>query len=233
MKARSTNILLLPLLVWLTLCVACTKTVAKPIHDAQLIPPRTSTVEPRYQSTVLRGFEDEVALYFWKGGSIIDKQILLLTVKKTVELFHRLIPEKVNKNNIHQFLMEICATESDLGRLIKQYRGPALSIYQILPTTYDWLVKQSQKDEASYKILAALYNPSKSQLWNRTENVPYTTAMCFLYIFHVTNGEFKNIDTRHERAKLWKRRYNTDAGKGTVEIYLQKSHRHINTVAQN
>lgn len=164
-----------------------------------------------------------VKIWEWEGGEKIDKHKLSETIYAVMK---RLGIEE-NKD-LHDLVMETCAVETDFGYIVKQVNGPALSMYQILPSTFRYLLdKIKDNDKELHKKVMYFYDLRKNNHYNFVYNVPFTTAVCMLYYLDVTPDIDKKIKTREERANLWKQKYNTPLGKGTVNIYLKRTRKHI------
>lgn len=166
-----------------------------------------------------------IRVWEWSGNGSISKEDLSETI---YAVMRRMGIDHTNVG-VHDLILETSATESDLGRIVKQTNGPALSIYQILPSTYKLLLEKLKKnDKKLYDRIMLFYDNRKGELYNYIYNIPFTTAMCLYYYLDVTDNKLTSIvKDRETRAKLWKQKYNTEAGKGTVQIYLHKTNRHL------
>ena len=119
-----------------------------------------------------------------------------------------------------------CAQESLCGTYIKQIKGPALGIYQMEPSTYHDLMLWAQTNQRTLlargltqcgmtsvpPTSALIYNlrfatlMTRLHYWRRPEPLPAPTDIEGL-------------------AKYWKKFYNTEKGKGTVEEFISNYHR--------
>lgn len=160
----------------------------------------------------------------WQGGRSFNRHELSKTIRSVIKNLGITTDPRV-----HDLLLETCAVESDLGRIVKQYHGPALSVYQILPSTYRSTLRQLRKYHPElYTKVMAYYDQTKDQQYNYTKNVPFTTAISLVYYHFATDGKLAQyVKTRQARAVLWKRVYNTSHGRGTVAGYLSKANRHL------
>lgn len=164
-----------------------------------------------------------VKIWEWSGGEKIDKTLL----SETVYAVMKKLGVAENKN-FHDLILETCAVETDLGYIVKQINGSALSMYQIMPNTYKYILNKLERNNNDlYKKLMYLYDHRKGDNYNNVHNVPFTTAVCILYYLDVVQDIHNRIKTRKERAEVWKQWYNTPSGKGTVETYMKKAERHI------
>lgn len=135
-------------------------------------------------------------------------------------------PEIKYSRTARELLMLTCATESHLGKYLRQLEGPARGIMQMEPAT--------EKDIWNNFMI---YNP---KLWNLVKevigtpnftfpalqwNLAYQIAMARIHYFRVP-ARFPHVEyepdgdlTAHSITGLagyWKEYYNTRLGKGTV-----------------
>jgi hypothetical protein len=122
-------------------------------------------------------------------------------------------------------LVYTAITESGLSRLTQLGNGPALGFWQVeLPTHAD-VLRWAERDAA---LLARVLElrcqaiPSAQQL---VGNTYYACAIARL-IYRRAPEPIPSVRDHVAMAKLWKRRYNTPAGKGTVERFVAVAERH-------
>ena len=164
-----------------------------------------------------------IKIFEWGGGEKIDKDKL----SETIYSIMRKLNIKEDKN-FHDLIIETCAVETDFGYIVRQKKGPALSIYQILPSTFKHTLELIKKqDKKLYKKIMQLYDHRYGDNYNFVYNLPFTTAICMMYYINIVKDLENNIKTRKDRAKVWKKYYNTEGGKGTVDIYLKRTNNHI------
>lgn len=188
-------------------------------------------IEDRVEKDIT-GYKEEVNVYKplrlirvfeWVGGEKIDKVKLSDTIYGVMK---RIGIEE--NDNLHRLVLETCAVETDFGRIVRQNGGPALSVYQILPSTFKYMMnKVKNTNEEQYKKLMLLYDVRKNDDYNFVYNLPFSTAICMLYYKDVVKDLDNKIKTREDRAKVWKQWYNTPGGKGTEAIYLKRTNQHI------
>lgn len=127
-------------------------------------------------------------------------------------------------------LLETAATESCMGSYLYQLsKGPARGIFQVEPytekDTLNWLKKYRH---TTYLELMIFYREEYDAEWNRTKNVPYQIALVsILYWRRCHNNLVNSISTRERRAKLWKAKFNTYKGKGTIQFYFERSNQYV------
>ena len=117
-----------------------------------------------------------------------------------------------------ELLVLTYAQESKGGKYIHQVEGPALSGFQIEPTTHDdiWKSYLVNHPDLSYNILTHLeYSriPKAEQMMN---NIAYAVMMARIHYRRVEE-RLPDADDVDGLASYWKRYYNTEKGSGTVE----------------
>ena len=126
---------------------------------------------------------------------------------------------------IHDIVLETAAVESLRGQLVRQKRGPALGIYQMEPETREdllnWL-KYRHKDV--YDEVMVFWEKKQTAEWNYIHNIPWQTAMCLIKYWYVSGHNLQDLcRDRSSRAALWRMRYNTLKGKGSVHAYIENA----------
>lgn len=140
-----------------------------------------------------------------------------------IERVLRDIDDKFYCRTINYLLMLTSATESGLGHWIKQTKGPARGIFQIEPhteyLTWLWTIKNN------HKLFNALKCYSSCELFGGYDleaNIPYqiVLARANYYSWPESLPEINNPINGNDIIKLamyWKKYWNTDKGKGTIE----------------
>ena len=113
------------------------------------------------------------------------------------------------------------ATESDMGRYLKQVKGPARGLVQVEPATeretLDWL---KSKRPALYEKVKKLRIPARLATHEAEYNLSYSVALCYgVYLMRKVDPSGKSSE---ELAKLYKIHYNTVKGKATIPGVLAK-----------
>ncbi len=118
------------------------------------------------------------------------------------------------------WLISVCAHESHMGKYRKQINGPAIGIYQMEPITLVDIqrnVLALPKYEALKKHIQSIPgtiqdNDAKSTLFARAQMLRFSEP-------------FPSVGDRQGQAELWKLRWNTKAGKGTIKKFLDDNER--------
>lgn len=117
--------------------------------------------------------------------------------------------------------------ESECGRWLHQLGGgPALGIFQMEPATWDdiatnFLVYRKELD-AKVEKWACVQGPLDAE--EMIGNLYYATAMCRVHYLRVPEPI---PDYLGGQAAYWKKYYNTELGRGTVQEYLNSWNRFI------
>ena len=115
-----------------------------------------------------------------------------------------------------QLVTGTAVTESRL-KYLKQIKGPAMSVFQIEPSTHDdiWDNYIQYKPELKRRMweLAA---PGLELIETLTGNLHYGAAMCRVFYRRIPTA-LPNAGDVEGMAVYWKKYYNTHLGKGTVE----------------
>lgn len=124
-------------------------------------------------------------------------------------------------------LVGTAAAESRLGTYLHQVRGPAKGVYQMEPATHadiwtNWLRYHPGTAEVIRSLVAPAdwdqpeYRPGH---WALVTNLTYATAMARLHYRRVKETLPATGDW-HALAVYWKKHYNTEQGKGTIEHFM-------------
>lgn len=118
--------------------------------------------------------------------------------------------------------------ESQCGRwLVQLENGPARGIFQIEPATekdcWDNFIQHRQELRQRVTYWRGRWGNgmgADEMVWN----LAYATAMCRIHYLRVPDPIPDNLPAQ---AAFWKKFYNTEKGKGTVEEYLNNWNRFV------
>lgn len=147
------------------------------------------------------------------------KQLRNLVIKPALEKIDLYSPEA------ETLLVATACVESQCGVAIKQWpNGPALGIFQIEPDTYYDLLKNflSYRSELKTKLMS-LFCEGMTAEENLTCNLMFQAAVCRLIYFRKPD---KIPSTLEGLAVYWKKYYNTPAGKGTPQKFIEAYRRY-------
>lgn len=122
-------------------------------------------------------------------------------------------------SNVVNMIIETACVESNCGEYIKQLKGPACSIFQIEPNTAkDIIQNYIVKNKLRLQNFNRLYNSNLTLEQNLCTNLMFAIFMCRCFYLRIKEPIPSTIELR---AKYWKKYYNTEKGKGTVEKYIK------------
>ena len=122
-------------------------------------------------------------------------------------------PEAVN------LIYETGMAESGYRALVQSGGGPALSFFQIEPATAkDIFNNYVEYREPLVQALILLGIDPMDLDFSVKTNIAVAICMCRFHYRRVPSAIPK---TKEGRAKYWKKHYNTELGKGTIEHYLK------------
>lgn len=119
-----------------------------------------------------------------------------------------------------QLLIGTALQESGLRKLRQWNQGPALGIFQMEPATHNdiWSSWLKYRPEFSQPIETLCHSATADCMaWN----LRYAAAMAAIHYRRVPTA-LPVADDIEGHAKYWKLHYNTPAGKGKIEEYIQK-----------
>ena len=122
-------------------------------------------------------------------------------------------------DNVVNMIIETACVESNCGEYIKQIKGPACSIFQIEPNTAkDIIQNYIVKNKPRLQNFNRLYNANLTLEQNLCTNLMFAIFMCRCFYLRIKEPIPSTVELR---AKYWKKYYNTNLGKGTVEKYIK------------
>lgn len=142
-----------------------------------------------------------------------------LVVRQTLLELAPEIPYSIAAENL---LMGTAAQESKLSYL-QQIRGPALGVFQMEPTTFRWLWDDWLAKRPILKLKFVDMIPSWRVGMPEREmigNLYFAAAMCRLRYWVVTEKLPDGDDVR-ALARYWKAHYNTPAGAGHEDDFVE------------
>lgn len=159
---------------------------------------------------------------YWNGHEPLQSQLLQSHIKQVGEAMG------VRNSQIHKLVFETAAVESDLGhwKADEKYSGSYYGTYQLgIKTAKAALAWLKENDRQAWHFVNGLMDNRMSLKENLKKNLSYSTALTFGY-YLATGVRDRELSSVRQRARVWKRYYNTYAGKGTVTAYLNKVKRH-------
>ena len=129
------------------------------------------------------------------------------------------VNESFNSEDAIELVLETAITESGRFEYLKQIQGPAVGFTQLEPDTIKdcWDNYIIYRNNLTSFILSLGFNPDDMEfsVWS---NLALQIAFTRIWYYRRPG---KIPSTIEERAEYWKKHYNTELGKGTVEHYLR------------
>lgn len=158
---------------------------------------------------------------YHKGGEQLNYNRLKNTVTYVI---NRLPNLDASKNRLTDLVLETFIVETHLGKsdYTKSAKRNNFGIAQIRADTAKDVLKILRKDKKTYRELMSFYNFNMSLHDNLLYNVKFSIAMCSEYYYLRNSNLYNEIYTLRQRAKQWKKNYNTYKGVGSVQIYVDR-----------
>lgn len=152
----------------------------------------------------------------------LDPSKLYTIVDETIQEFDIDIHHRNNLNLIFETLIaETKAGQFSYAKAAKNYKN--YGIAQMRLDNAEFLKRYiKNKSKHDYVILMHLRNNNKSEEWNLMNNVRYSVALCLIHYYQRDKNISKKAHRLEQRAKIWKKHYNTIKGKGTPEKYISR-----------
>lgn len=127
----------------------------------------------------------------------------------------------MGSKSAENLLLGTAAHESLMGHFLKQVGGPALGIYQEEPASHADLYNNYLSYHPIIKERLDRLSTTVSILGREKElitNLQYATAIARLTYYRVAE-KLPEADDLDGLAKYWKKYYNTELGKGSIEDF--------------
>lgn len=170
------------------------------------------------------GVDNSKPIKVWShhGGELVD----YANLEETTVAVLRRMPNIRTTDELVSLVMETMIVETRLGAHSYTYAAKNYRNYGIAQLREDtaidtlkWL-KMIRPDV--HKAVYSLYDEKLSMRDNLMSNVPFSIAMCVQYYWRRDVNLQLSSSTLESRAQLWKQQYNTPAGAGTVDKYIQR-----------
>jgi len=135
-----------------------------------------------------------------------------------------LIEYELHSDDAEELIIGTSAVESNCGEYLHQIGGSAIGIYQMEPNTHFdiWNNFLQYKKDLKKKILREFgENDERPGAIKMLYDLRYATLMCRLHYLRVKEALPPCNDVL-KIAKYWKKYYNTELGKGTVDKFCFK-----------
>ena len=124
-----------------------------------------------------------------------------------------------NTSAAEKLLFGTAMAESHLNRLRQDPGGPAMSFYQMEPSTHDWLISDYLVRRPSYaEAVLDASNCRELGLRFLIPNLAYATAMARINYWRIPGSALK--DDVEWLARYWKEHWNTEDGAGRPSQFI-------------
>ncbi len=115
--------------------------------------------------------------------------------------------------------------ESNFGEYVRQINGPAMGIYQIEPPTYNDVMKYLDRRSGLLSIiLKQCFYHEDPPIDSLMYDLRYSTLLARAYYYRFEES-LPDKDDWEGLATYWKKYYNTELGRGSVEGAIHISER--------
>lgn len=161
----------------------------------------------------------DVLIFYHKGGKRIANDKHKDNIRAVISHLD-FVP---NDENIVALVFETGIAETHGGYWVKSTCNNAdLGVYQINKYTYNDLMKWLKRHKLDKQIMK-FYDKKQSLQFNLIHNVAFNASLCVAHYYRYYGDDLAKVACSvNNRAKMWKERYNTRLGKGTVEAYLER-----------
>lgn len=174
--------------------------------------------EPKPKPEIAKS-KHKIKVYTHKGGKPISKTQLRSTIAAVATKLST-IPN--DNESLHKLIFETATVESRLGADIHGSNG--LGLLQITPTTAKCFIDRLKKHHPkTHKELMSLYDKDRSLRENLLYNVPFSIGMSMVIYWQRAKSDVLSANSMKDRARIWKKHYNTYKGKGTVKGYISSN----------
>ena len=157
-----------------------------------------------------------------RGGQVLDFVATRASIKAVVNR----LPNLKYTKELEDLLFETLAAESGVGelKLSTAAKSRNYGIAQLrLDDTKELLGWLEKIRPDVHREIMLLKNDRHDLCWNITYNVPFSIAMMTQFYWRRVPDIYAHINSVTQRAELWKAKYNTYLGAGTVNYYLKRT----------
>ena len=139
-------------------------------------------------------------------------QLRRLIIRPALEAIH------LHSEAAEELVLGTALQESALRYLQQLGNGPALGLWQMEPATHDDIHANflKYKPDIAGRVNSLAVVPSAMTM---TGNLWYAAAMCRIHYYRAPEA-LPEAGQLNAQAALWKKRYNTELGKGTAAEYV-------------
>lgn len=153
-----------------------------------------------------------------------NKKLDISKLKYEIYQISKTLPNIQYSKNLANLIIETIAVETNLGQanyLKNDHITKNYGLGQFVLSTAKHILKVKKKsDIKTYNAMMKYYDHSMSLKDNVRKNVKFTIALQIEYYHMCDKNILSKISTVRDRAKVWKKHYNTYHGSGSVESYI-------------
>ncbi len=164
-------------------------------------------------------------LWYWAGGAQLDHAAFTAMAEDVLEVMPIVTPH----NDLVSLLSETVATETSFGYAVSDKSGKTLGVYQILLSTAEFILNHlAERHPRVLDIVMAYRDPDRDLRENLMYNLHFQTAMAISY-YWLRAGEdlLTQTSSLEDRARLYKKKWNTPKGRATVAKYIRDSKKYL------
>ena len=153
-----------------------------------------------------------------------NKKLDVAKLKYEIYQISKTLPNIRYSKNLSNLIIETIAVETNLGQanyLKNDHITKNYGLGQFVLSTAKHILKTKKKsDLKTYNAMMTYYDHSMDLKDNVRKNVKFTIALQLEYYSMCDKNLLTKISTVHDRARVWKKHYNTYHGTGTVNQYV-------------
>ena len=126
-------------------------------------------------------------------------------------------------------ILGTAAVEYDFGAHLKQIKGPAVSPYGIEEATYNDIVHRylDTREPLKQAVLSNCGYGREFPAFKNIRNDYWAATIVARLKYYMMPESLPNSYDIEALAKYWKKYYNTEGGKGTVEKFIEKYEKYV------
>lgn len=153
-------------------------------------------------------------------------QVRMLVVRPALERLAALTTCRYTQA-AENLLMGTAATESNMGRYIRQYpTGPACGIFQIEPATAESIMENYVRYRPEFKAAVDYLSTGEPLAQQLVTNLSLQVIIARL-VYYPKTQPLPDATDLHGLGAYWKKHFNTDKGKGTAQKFVDDYARYV------
>lgn len=155
-----------------------------------------------------------------------SEQVRMLVIRPALETLGKMTPCKYSAA-AENLLMGTAATESNMGRYIRQYpTGPACGIFQIEPATAESIMANFVKFRPAFADAVEHFSTGEPLAQQIVTNLSLQVVLARL-VYYPKTQPLPDATDLHGLGAYWKAHYNSLLGKGTAQKFVDDYARYV------